>query len=93
MATLAAAVAPLFRAGPEEGPGLSSRPMDRVAGAPPVVAAEPLAAAVAASQAEAEDTRVAEEECLRVAEFPQVAAAPAPAVAAGTTDPLSNWAY
>ena len=91
MATLAAAVAPLFRAGPEEGPGLSSRPMDRVAGAMAVAPAEPLAAAVAASQAEAEDTRVAEEECPRVGESPQVVP-PAAAVAAGTTDPFSHWA-
>jgi hypothetical protein len=91
MATLVALLAPLFRAGPEEGPGLSSRPMDRVAECPPAVAAEPRAAAVvAASQAGAEDTRVAEEECLRVAESPQGAAPALAAVAAGITNPLSH---
>jgi len=89
MATQAVVVALLFPAG-QEGPGLSSRPMDRVAGAMAVAPAEPLAAAVAASQAEAEDIRAAEEECLRVAESPQVAAAPALAVAAGITNPLSH---
>jgi len=78
MSTLVAAVAPLFRTGPEEGPGLSSHPMDRVAGALAV------AAAALASRAGAEDIQVAEE-CLRVAVSPQVAA-PAQAVAAGITN-------
>ena len=86
MATLVAAAVPSFRAVPEEGPGQSSRPMDRVVEAPPVVAAqEPLAGVAADSPAGAEDTRVAAEECLRVAGSPRAAVVPA---AAGITSNL-----